>query len=320
MEPITVILLNKGSGNLSVSLDSANELHPQQIILGTFSAIKPHLKEVLVIDSKNSANYSSVLNELQEMAKTDWILYLKDNERILQFNEHMPNLVMKPQEIYGFQILQDDVIIKEVRLWNKKERKVSFKNPVFEKPNAEPTQILDVILYQQKADDPNIVKNLDLWKRAMPLSVDVHYYRAFMDLAQKNFLEFKRNINQYFFSIKRVDIPSVMARYYLSLVQGVVENHTQEAITNIVACLAENPLMAEFWCLLGDIFVKGGKFDQAITFYENAMILGCRRPQQDFWPMHISKYTEYPTEMIEKCKAAISHTEIYETRQSASSR
>ncbi len=314
MEPITVILLSKGNSNLNNALESLNEIDPQQIILGTFSEIKPQFKKVILVDLKNATNYSGSLNELQEMAKTEWILYMKDNERLMQFNEYIPNLILKPKEIYGFQILQDDVIIKEARLWNKKEQKINFKNPVFEKPNAEPTQILDVILYQQKSNDPNVQKNLDLWRRTSPLSVDVYYYKAFADLANKNFIEFKRSINQYFFSIKRVDIPSVMARYYLALVQGVVENNVPEAIQNIVACLAENPLMAEFWCLLGDIFIKSGKFDHAIAFYENAMILGCRRQQQDFWPMQISKYTDYPKEMIGKCKTAISSTEVYTTQ------
>lgn len=311
MEPITVILLNKGSSGLNDALNSISELHPQQIILGTFSAIKPEFKEVLIIDMKNRTDYSVALNELQNMAKNDWILYLKDTERILDFNEYMPNLILKPQEIYGFQILQDDVIIKEARFWNKAVNKISFKNPVFERPNADPTQILEVILYQQKTTDPQVLKNMELWKRTAPLSIDVHYYKAFIELANKNFTEFKRNISQYFFNVKRADIPSVMARYYLALIQGVVENNTHEAIKNVVACLAENPLMAEFWCLLGDIFTKLGKFNHAIEFYENATILGCRRQYKDLWPMQISKYNEYPKEMIEKCKATISHTEVY---------
>jgi hypothetical protein len=102
-----------------------------------------------------------------------------------------------------------------------------------------------------------------------------------------------------------------MARYYLALVQGVVENDMKEAIQNITLCIAENPLMAEFWCLLGDMFVKMEKFRDAIAFYENAIALGCRRHQLDFWPMHISKYDEYPKDMMEKCKKAISSATAY---------
>ncbi len=295
------------------NLQSIIDLDPQQILLGTFSPIKVEYKQVAVINLKNNINYGEALNELQGMVQTDWILYLKDNETILQFNEYIPNLFLTPKEVYGFQILQDDVIIKEPRLWNKKEQKAVFKNPIFEKLNVDSTKIIDVMLYQSKVNDPDISKRLDAWKRASPLSVDATYYKAFGELAKKNFVEFKRTIAHYLFNMQRTDIPSIMARYYLALIQGVVDNDTREAIKNIVICLAENPLMAEFWCLLGDIFVKAEKFEDAISFYENAIILGNRRLTLDFWPMHISKYDTYPNEMISKCKVALKTTEVYQS-------
>lgn len=310
MHPITVIILNK-TGN--PNLQSIIDLDPQQILLGTFSPIKVEYKQVAVINLKNNNNYGEALNELQGIVQTDWILYLKDNETILQFNEYIPNLFLTPKEVYGFQILQDDVIIKEPRLWNKKEQKVVFKNPVFEKLNIDSTKIIDVMLYQSKVNDPDIAKRLDAWKRASPLSVDATYYKAFGELAKKNFVEFKRTMAHYLFNMQRTDIPSVMARYYLALIQGVVDNDTREAIKNIVICLAENPLMAEFWCLLGDIFVKSERFEEAISFYENAIILGNRRLTLDLWPMHISKYDTYPNEMIGKCKVALKTTEVYQS-------
>lgn len=308
MHPFTVIILNKTDPNNV--LRSALSLEPQQILLGTFSSIKIDSKIAAVIEL-NTDNYNEGLNQLQEIAQTDWILYLKDNETIVQCDEYMPNLFINNKEVYGVQVLQDDVILKEPRLWNKKMNKVLFKNPVFEKPNIEPTKMLDIILYQQKGDDATALKRLDNWKQKMPLSIDAAYYKAFAALAARNFTEFKRIIAHYLFNLAKSDIPSVMARYYLALVQGVVENNTNEAIKNVIICLVENPLMAEFWCLLGDIFVKAEKFEEAVEFYENGMILGSRRLNSDFWPMHISKYDLYPKEMIEKCKKAISSAEIY---------
>jgi tetratricopeptide (TPR) repeat protein len=309
MHPFTVIILNKIDPNNV--LRSALYLEPQQILVGTLSPLKLDSKIAAIIELKNTNNYSEALNELQEIAQTDWILYLKDNETIIQFDEYMPNLFVNTKEIYGFQVLQDDVILKEPRLWNKKINKVIFKNPVFEKPNVEPTKIIDAILYQNKTNDPTAIRRLETWKRTMPLSIDASYYKAFAALADRNFTEFKRIIAHYLFNLTKSDIPSVMARYYLALVQGVVENNTKEAIKNVVICLAENPLMAEFWCLLGDIFVKTENFSDAIEFYENAIILGARRLNLDFWPMHISKYETYPKEMIEKCKKVASSAETY---------
>jgi cytochrome c-type biogenesis protein CcmH/NrfG len=96
-----------------------------------------------------------------------------------------------------------------------------------------------------------------------------------------------------------------MARYYLALVQGIIHNEVKEALQNIILCLSENVLMAEFWCLLGDIFIKLDKFDYAVAFYENAILLGSRRLKLDTWPMQISKYQEYPNKMIEECNKLI---------------
>lgn len=309
MHPTTVILLNKS--NPHNTLKSILDLQPQQVLLGTFSPIRIDHKAVTVIELKNNNNYSECLNELQDLAQTDWILYLKDTETVLQFNEVLTNLFVASKEVYGFQILQDDVVLKEPRLWNKKNNKVFFKNPIFEKPNIEPTKIIEVMLYQNKLDDPVIMKRLEAWRKSMPLSIDATYYKAFSELANKNFMEFKRIMAHYLFNINKNDIPSVMARYYLALVQGVVDNNTAEAIRNIIICLSENPLMAEFWCLLGDIYVKAEKFDDAVAFYENAVILGGRRLNSDLWPMHISKYDTYPNEMIAKCKKAIMTAETY---------
>lgn len=309
MHPLTVILLNKTNPNNT--LKSVLELQPQQILLGTFLPINIHHKSIAVIKLEDKNNYSHALLELQDLAQTDWILYLKDNETILQFNEDLHNLFVNPKEIYGFQVLQEDVMLKEARLWNKKVNKVVFKNPIFEKPNIEPTKIIDIILYQYKLNDPSIANKLDHWRKIAPLSVDAAYYKAFSALANRNFIEFKRIMAQYLFNATRNDMPSVMARYYLALVQGVVENNANEAIKNVIICLAENPLMAEFWCLLGDIYTKAEKFQEAIEFYGNAIILGSRRLNLDFWPMHISKYEAYPKEMIDKCKQAISTAEVY---------
>lgn len=311
MEPITVILLKKGE-NLDEVLQSIVSLQPKQILIGSFEPFQTRVKEAVVIELKNNLNNSQALNELQSMAQTDWILYIKENETVLQFNEHVPSLLIKPKEIYGFQILQDDVIMKESRLWNKKEQKVIFKNPIFEKPSLEPTKVVDIILYQQKLSD-NQSNAINLWKKASPLSVDASYYKAFNELSKKNFKDFKKIISQYLFSVNKNDIPSIMARYYLAVVQGIVENELKDAMQNIILCIAENPLMAEFWCLLGDMFVKIEKFKDAIAFYENAIALGSRRQQLDFWPMHISKYEEYPKDMITKCKRAISNATPYES-------
>lgn len=89
-----------------------------------------------------------------------------------------------------------------------------------------------------------------------------------------------------------------MIRYYRAL----VNHHAgkgHDATKDIIGCIVANPLMAEFWCLLGDIYCRD-RPDKAAEFYENGMILGEKRPKFDLWPMEISKYKKYPQEMMSK--------------------
>lgn len=302
MHPITVLILNK-SNKIEKTIQSVLNLHPKQILIGTYAPINSKWE---VVNLKNTNNYSTDLNNLINHVKCDWIFYIKENETILQLDE----LFLDEKEIYGVQILQDDVLVKEPRLWNK-NKNLKFKNPVFEKLNIQSTKFLDIILYQEKTNDEKSYKILESWKKSNPLALDPYYYKAFYKLSNKDFKEFKSLITYYLFNSKNNDASCVISRYYLALVQGLVENETDEAIKNLILCLAENPLMAEFWCLLGDIFVKSQNFEKAIIFYQNAILLGSRRLKFDEWPMHISKYHDYPTEMIEKCSNLINNSKQF---------
>lgn len=267
------------------TIDSVGVLNPDQILT-----------------VKTGLNYSDDLNKAIETIKDGWIFYIKDNEILVQNDLQFEN------EIYGCQILQDDIITKEPRIWNK-NKNLKFKNPIFEKLTTDSTKISDTIIYQKKFSDPNVLKILDLWKN--PFAIDAYYYKAFHHLGNKNFKEFKSLITCYLFHSKET-VTSIMARYYLAFVQGIIDNETEKAAQNILLCLANNPLMAEFWCLLGDLFVKNQNFAKAMCFYENAQILGNRRLKLDKWPMQISKYNEYPSEMIDKCNKLLSNSQNFQ--------
>jgi hypothetical protein len=296
MQPITVIVTTN-SGKINNTIESIEKINPKQIIIGSYVPLKNSIQLTGTDHSKN-------LNDLINLAKHDWIFYLKESEQLIELNDNLDNL----EDICSCMILNKDVIVKETRLWNK-NTKAQFKNPVFEKLNLQSTQVLDIIIYQEHTVD--ISKKVDIWKRTNPLAIDVYYYKAFIALGDKKFDEFKSLIAHYLFNTKKLDIPHIMSRYYLSFVQGIIENNIDDAIKNLAICLAENPLMAEFWCLLGDLFVKTNKFEGAIVFYENAMVLGSRRLKLDFWPMHISKYYEYPNEMISQCKKVLEHKSTF---------
>jgi hypothetical protein len=104
-----------------------------------------------------------------------------------------------------------------------------------------------------------------------------------------------------------------MLKYYLSMVYLKYKNY-RTSLFHLLACIAVRPLMAEFWCLLGDIFYKQDKFIESKMFYDNAVILGSRRILSDEWPMEINKYKEYPEKMAESCNKMIYESRYYFTK------
>jgi tetratricopeptide (TPR) repeat protein len=103
----------------------------------------------------------------------------------------------------------------------------------------------------------------------------------------------------------------VMTNYYCSMVYCYIKKNYQESIRFLMPCLAVKPTMAEFWCLLADIFYATKQYKKASSFYENALILGSKRLNSDDYPMEISKYKEYPQKMIESCEKIKSSTKLY---------
>ena len=88
-------------------------------------------------------------------------------------------------------------------------------------------------------------------------------------------------------------------------------NNLNKAIFHITGCIAVKPLMAEYWCVLGDIHYRANQYKKALAFYENALILGSKRPGIDEWPVEISKYKDYPKKMIESCQSMLKGSKDY---------
>jgi hypothetical protein len=88
-----------------------------------------------------------------------------------------------------------------------------------------------------------------------------------------------------------------MASVYL-----YVKNKPTDCINYITICLINEPTMAEYWCLLGDAFFKLKQFHRASAFYENAILFGSQRKNNDPMPIELNKYKEYPEKMLIKMK------------------
>jgi tetratricopeptide (TPR) repeat protein len=252
-------------------------------------------------------NYGEARNKLLRISKTHWNFYIEPWEILINGHEQIKKMIdtQDPTSCY-LQILQGRTITKEIRLWNKR---FMFDGLVFENILDDKAIYLeDSIIYSLGSPDNTgeQMQLIELWKRNRITSFEPYYYQANILLKQKKFREFIGSAEYYLFNQKH-GMSSIMMRYYLAMVYLLVMGDASIATKYILECLAVRPLMAEFWCLLGDIFYKASQFAKSQRFYENAMFLGAKRLPNDAWPMEIVKYKEYPSKMIESCKKIIEH-------------
>ena len=218
------------------------------------------------------------------------------------------NLMIEPWEILaqGYEniaegyakILSDQTLSKEVRIWTTGH----FINPIYERLESDVQKEVDVLFYavgsRDHAEDLRLV---NLWIEKNPRITAPYYYKACTLMAMGQYDEFLKTAEHFLF-LDKTSMSSVMTRYYLSMVYLIHKKKARPVLQNMNLCLCARPLMAEFWCLLGDAYYHLLKrFVDAKCFYENAMLLGRRRLADDKWPMDISKYNQHPQKMIESC-------------------
>lgn len=228
------------------------------------------------------------------------------------------NMMIEPWEVLaqGHQniaegyakILNNQTISKEVRIWSKGR----FVNPVYERLNSEVKNDVDVLFYGVGSRDyDEDLRMVELWLNDNPRASAPYYYKACCLMALGRYDEFLKTAEHFLF-LDKSSMSSVMARYYLSMIYLMHKRQYKPVLQNINLCLCAQPLMAEFWCLLGDAYYHLlRRFVDAKDFYENAMFLGSRRLANDKWPMDISKYNQYPQKMIDSCSKIIGTRAVY---------
>jgi glycosyltransferase involved in cell wall biosynthesis len=210
-------------------------------------------------------------------------------------------------------IMKGKTFTPENRLW---DGSVKFINPVHEQLDCETGPLSSVtILSRGGLADDEIRLALDKWKADEPLSSKPYYYQAFMLLSQSRFDEFMKAADRYFFMETASTMSSVMLRYYYAMSNLLHKKAYKPALQNLNLCMCARPLMAEFWCLSGDVYYHLlHRFDQAKVFYENAIALGAKRLRGDGWPIDVAKYREYPEKMIKSCNDILETKGYYVTR------
>lgn len=256
-------------------------------------------------------NFSKLRNS--NLGDNDWFMWIQPWEKLISGHEEI-NLISSQKDFkkcFDFKIINQQIISREQRLWNT-NLNIKFQNFIFENPNFNGSVSADGVALMQLKHHENFSDSLEIinhWKSQSPMAPEPYYYEAYLMLSAGKYNEFCNLANHYLF-INKGGKSDLMIRYNLANVQIYNQNMINEGVRNILKCLCENPIMAEFWCLLGDAYYKMKDFNKAISFYENALIIGEKR-ELDFLPIEIKKYKEYPIKMIESCDSLIKETKLF---------
>ncbi len=248
--------------------------------------IKPHKIQF-------EEDYSKLREKITEKSNTTWQMMIQPWETLIQGSQLLNDI---KNECY-ISILQGNILSKEIRIWGKN---TNIINPVFEYIKSDTELELPIIL-SSKGDTNNLDKLnlLNKWKTEKPLLADPYYYEACVFLAMGKYNEFLLSSEKFMFMERLSYKSTILNKYYYSMIQMLFKKNAKIAMQNITQCLANNPLMAEFWCLAGDIYYQLlNDFRKAKSLYENAIIMGNQRRKDSKWPMDINKYKKYPEKMI----------------------
>ena len=312
MLPLTVHFpIQNDEATLPATLESLRPLNAEIIAIDTGSTdssariCRSHGVKVVVA---KSADRSSIRNSVP--TTNQWHLALEPWEILLSPTEVYKAVTGDPKA-YFVQIVQGDILSKSVRLWHSSTG-CRFVNPVFEsitRPNADH---LNVVLLSDPPSRPDCkLQQVEMWQKSMPAAHEPWYYKACVHLERREYDQFVSAAAPLLFPETEPTLPAGMTKYHLAMVNCYIKKNPEEAVKNLLVCLAVNPLMAEFWCMLGDVYYYLVKqYDKAKGFYENAKILGARRLKTDTWPLQISKYGEYPDKMLESCRAMVKNVRV----------
>lgn len=302
----TLILTKNNEKTISHTLESIKDI--SEIIVADLGS-KDSTKQICeklgckVYNTNFNHNYSAIRNNLALKAHTDWLFWLDPGEVVSSGHDLFKAELT--DQMYRVMVLKDDLLMKQPRLFRKG---VKFSKPVFEEIEDKAEQTLPIIITgNAELDVKSIMDSILKWKDDEPLSPEPDYYLANLHLFNKKYDQFLTTAEKFIFQKEKVDASVVLTKYYMASL--LKKRDTGKALKLILECISEYPLMAEFWCLLGDLYLFYIKeYDRAYQYYENAMILGSQRLAEDTMPMEISKYEEYPQKMMDLIRQAISKT------------
>jgi len=307
------ILVTNNESTIAKCLDSLVDSQIEIVIgnLGsqdkTIEICKKYTNKI--IDVSSYRDHSIARKNLIKLTENNSIIIMNPWEILFSGKDLLSNF-KEDKKNFKISIIQGDVLTEEIRIVGKRG-KYKICNPIFESIEGESSRLQIYLSSSGREDLDYYCKKIELWKKQNPLDLDPIYYSAFLSLTLKNWDNFINYAHVYIAKQKKLTMSKVMIHYYLAMVLIYIKKDFQQAAKNLVFCISKRPMMAEFWCLLGDLHLSINDFKKSKRFYEIALDLGSQRLNNDDWPVEISKYKTYPEKMIKSCEANLSSSKIY---------
>jgi hypothetical protein len=306
---LTVHLLTKNNARtITKAIQSLTPLQAEIVVADLGSADgTPLLAQRLgaKVVRYEDVDRSAIRNRLVAESRTDFQMYLEPWEALTQGHDQIRTFTGQTRTNTGHVLVfSGTVLSKETRIWRKQSGHL-FANPVCESLQSPFGSQTGAVFYSDGGPDPvDRLKRIEEWKALAPTAKEPYYYQAMNLLAAGNLDEFLRVVKHYLFIETKPCMSAIMARYYFALVSLIKEGKAKPVSQNLNICLSNRPLMAEFWCLQGDVYFHLlNRKKEAVRFYENALALGSKRRIDDPYPMDLAKYDDYPTSMIGRCQS-----------------
>jgi glycosyltransferase involved in cell wall biosynthesis len=304
------IVTHNNQATLEKCLKSLVDLKSEILIIdhdsvdGTVDIAKKYGR-VIKVDKNESR--SEARNRAVRESKLNWHLWFEPWETLKSGHSSILSATSKGIGSHRMIVSHTDLVTKPIRMWHK-ETSMKFcgycYESLFPENSAKPLNVLiasgllDTSEYQL-----DMIKK---WLTISPTSAEPFYYEAMFFLSTNKYDNFICSAEKFLFRSDKMSMSVIMIRFYLAWVYTLIKKDARQGFANLVVCLSLKPMMAEFWCLLGDIhyFVQKD-FDKAYRFYDSALLLGSKRNTGDEWPVQLSRYLEYPKKMMESCKNII---------------
>lgn len=302
---------------LEKCLQSVHELNPEYVIGYTGDISKEEYKICLKYAPYSTYifnwndNFSEARNFVKSKTQSPWIIWIDSDEIINPKSvDKIKKLIdSQPKGLYHkFKLVHGNTTMGQVRMFYNTDA-IKWSYPVHERIlfDTLPKDHYDIEIIHnvnniRRSSDRNI-KILENSINEDETNPEYHFYIAIeyhlCGKQMKALLHAEKFL--YFNNIDGIDIRKMYARYLISWINIFHIKNYQKAIEILLAQLIMNCNIAEFWCLLGDVYLRLGKFDNAKQFYKNAITMG-EFKFDNMWLADLDKYDKYPKSKIKYCE------------------